>query len=197
MRIVLQKFFVVVRLDHEGVDLAQPLDHRFRGVTEIGDKPERARAGMKRETHRIDRIVRHRKRLDMDIADRKIRSGPEQPPVSMPRKNAAADRFRGEGIAVDGNSVFPAEHFEPANVIAMFVREENAIELARGDSALFEPQDELTRAQSTINEQPAMIGRDKRAISGAAAAEHGETEHVRLVADAIGILKQNWLWTAQ
>ena len=30
-----------------------------------------------------------------------------------------------------------------------------------------------------------MIGRDERAISGAAAAEHGQGEHVRLVADAV------------
>ena len=48
MRIVLQKFFVMIRLDHERVDLAQPLDHHLRRVTKIGDEPERARAGMKR-----------------------------------------------------------------------------------------------------------------------------------------------------
>ena len=43
MRIVLQKFFVVIRLDHERVDVAQPLDHHLRRVTEIGNESERAR----------------------------------------------------------------------------------------------------------------------------------------------------------
>jgi hypothetical protein len=36
----------------------------------------------------------------------------------------------------------------------------------------------LTGAQSAIDQNPAMIGRDQRAVSGAAAAEHRQTEHV-------------------
>ena len=75
---------------------------------------------------------------------------------------------------------FPAEHFEAANVIAMLVGEEDAIELARRDSALFEAKDELARAQAAIDQEPAMIGRDERAISGAAAAEHGQCEHASI-----------------
>lgn len=83
MRIVLQKFFVVIGLDHEGVDLAEPLDHHLRGVTKVGDESERARAGVKRVPDRIDRIVRNGKSLDGDIADRKVRTGPKQPPVAV------------------------------------------------------------------------------------------------------------------
>jgi hypothetical protein len=82
-------------------------------------------------------------------------------------------------------------------VIAVLVGEEHAIELPRSDSALLEAQDELARAQSAIDQQPAMIGRDQRAVSGAAAAEHRQSEHVRLVTDALGILKQNCLLLAQ
>jgi hypothetical protein len=62
-------------------------------------------------------------------------------------------------------------------MIAVLVGEEDAIELRRGDPALLEPDDDLPRAQSSINENPAMISRDKGAISGAAAAEHRQTEH--------------------
>ena len=64
-------------------------------------------------------------------------------------------------------------------MIAMLVSEEDAIELARGDPALREPKHELARAQPAIDQEPAMIGRDERAISGAAAAEHGQREHDR------------------
>ena len=69
MRIVLQKFFVMIRLDYEGVDLAEPLDHHLRGVTEIGNEAQRARAGMKRVADRIDRIVRDGESLNGNIAD--------------------------------------------------------------------------------------------------------------------------------
>ena len=62
-------------------------------------------------------------------------------------------------------------------MIAVLVGEEHAIELLGRDSALLETQDELPRAQAAIDEKPAMIGRDQRAVSRAPAAEHRQTEH--------------------
>jgi len=75
-------------------------------------------------------------------------------------------------------------------MVAMFVSEEDAIKPVGRDSALGQAQDELSRAQSAIDQKPAMVGCDKRAVSCAPAAEHRQREHVRLVADATGILKQ-------
>jgi hypothetical protein len=82
-------------------------------------------------------------------------------------------------------------------MIAMFVSEQNAIELVGSDPALGEAKDELTRTQPAIDQEPAMIGGDERAVSGAPAAEHRQTEHVRLVADATCILKRNCLSIAK
>ena len=92
---------------------------------------------------------------------------------------------------------FPAEHFETADMIAMFVGQEHAIELVWSDPALREAQDELARTQPAIDQQPAMIGGDERAVPGAAAPEHCQSEHVRLVTDAIGILKRNCFSVAE
>jgi hypothetical protein len=75
---------------------------------------------------------------------------------------------------------FPAEHFETANMIAVFMGEQHTVELSRADSALLEPERELARAQAAINQKPAMIGRDERAVSCAAAAKHGQCEHVSI-----------------
>ena len=75
---------------------------------------------------------------------------------------------------------FPAEHFQAANVIAMFMSEEDAIELRGSDSALPEAKNELARAQAPIDQKTAMIGRDERAISRAAAAEHRQSEHASI-----------------
>jgi hypothetical protein len=58
--------------------------------------------------------------------------------------------------------------------------EEHAIELPRRDPALFEPDHDLPRAQPAIDQNPAMIRRDQRAIPRAAAAEHGQCEHASI-----------------
>jgi hypothetical protein len=92
---------------------------------------------------------------------------------------------------------FAAKHFEAAHVIAVFVGEQDAIELVGRDSAPGEAQDELSRAQSAVDQQPTMIGCDERAVSRAPASEHRQGEHARLVTDAIGFLKQNCLLLAE
>src|SRR2546426_9769624 len=73
--------------------------------------------------------------------------------------------------------MFAAEHFESADMIAMFVSEQDAIELFRRNSAHLQARQNLARAQSTIDEQATMIGCDQGAVSAAAAAEHDEAEH--------------------
>ena len=40
--VVLQKFFVVISLDHERLHRSQTFSDQFGYVTEIGDKPEAA-----------------------------------------------------------------------------------------------------------------------------------------------------------
>ena len=180
----LEKFLVVIRFDDERVHFAQSFHQHLRGVTEVGDKPETAAPGVKRVTDRLDRVMRHREGLHRDVADGELRSGPEQAPVAMRGERAAADRFRGQGVAIDRDVKFPAEHFQPADVIAMLMRQEHAIELRRRDPAEREPHHQLARAQAAIDEQPAMIGHDQRAVSGAATAEHREAEHTRYITSA-------------
>ena len=45
--------------------------------------PERARAGMKNEPDRLDRVVRNGESFDRDIADGKSGAGAENTPVAM------------------------------------------------------------------------------------------------------------------
>ena len=189
LRIILQKFFVVVRFDDERVHPAQALDQHLGGATEIGDVTEGPRSGVKSETDWIDRVMRYRESLDRNIADGKFRAGAEEAPIAMTGERAAADRFRGERVAIDRDLKFPAEHFEPVDMIAVFVCKQDAIELPGSDAAERQTDHELARAQSAIDQDAAMIGRDERAVSGAAAAEHGQSEHARLVTDALSVHK--------
>ena len=72
MFIVLQKFFVMICLDYKRVHFAQSLDDHLGRITEVCDETEAARASVKSEPDRIDGIMRHGKRLNRDIADRKL-----------------------------------------------------------------------------------------------------------------------------
>jgi hypothetical protein len=84
----------VIRLNDERLHLAQPFDDQFGDVTEICDKPQAARAGMKYEPERINCVVRHGERLHRDVADRKLGAGRKDPPVTVSLERAvAANRF--------------------------------------------------------------------------------------------------------
>src|SRR5262249_11556637 len=83
MGIVLQKFFIVIRLNDERVHVAEPLDDHFGRITEIRDESKAARSGIKREADRIDRIVRDGKSLDGDVADFELGSGAKNSPVPI------------------------------------------------------------------------------------------------------------------
>ena len=89
----------------------------------------------------------------------------------------SAHRLGGLRVRVNGDVEFAAKHFETANVIAMFMREQDAIELFGIHPALLKAQNDLARAQATIDQNFAMIGGDERAVSGTAAPEHRQTEH--------------------
>ena len=125
----------------------------------------------------LDRIVWDGKTLDQNIADSEFRTGTKDSPVfvlAQPEATNCLGRLR---VAINWNGKFPAKHFQPANVIAMLVRKKQAIELLGGDATSLKPDDDLARAQSTIDQNPAVIGGNESAIPGAAATEHGQAEH--------------------
>ena len=125
----------------------------------------------------LDRIVWDGKGLDQDIADREFRSGTKDSPVFVLAQAEATNGLGRLRVAINWNGKLPAKHFQPANVIAMLMCKKQTVELLGGDATLLKADDDLARAQSTIDQNPAVIGGNERAIPGAAAAEHGQTEH--------------------
>jgi hypothetical protein len=125
----------------------------------------------------LDRIVWDGKGLDQDIADREFRTGTKDSPVFVLAQAEATNGLGRLRVAINWNGKFPAKHFQPANVIAMLMCKKQTVELLGGNATLLKADDDLARAQSTIDQNPAVIGGNERAIPGAAAAEHGQTEH--------------------
>src|SRR5205807_9497402 len=79
VRVVLQKFFIVIGLDHQCLHMTQPFHDHFGNVTEIGNKSEAAGTGGKHESERIDRVMRHGKRLYCNVAVEKLLNGRKEP----------------------------------------------------------------------------------------------------------------------
>jgi hypothetical protein len=122
--------------------------------------------------------MRHGKTLHGDIADIEFRSGAKDSPVAMMLERAAtANGFGRLGVRINWNVEFSAENFQAANVVAVFVSEKNTVKLFRIHPALLEPKNDLAGAQSAIDQDSGMIGREERTVSGTAAPEHCQTEH--------------------
>ena len=90
------------------------------------------------------------------------------------QETVATERFRRESIAKNRHIKFAGENFKSADVIGVFMREKHPIKLFRRDAAFCQAQNQLSRTQPAIDKNLAMIGRDQRAVSPAAAAEHGK-----------------------
>src|SRR5947207_481463 len=115
----LQKFLVMIRLDDQGVHLAQALDQHLRGVTQISNVAETAVCGVKGITDWVNGVMRHCECLDDDIADVELGAGAKNPPVLVLSESGSSYRFRRLGVAIDRDRKYLAEHFNPEDVNAM------------------------------------------------------------------------------
>jgi len=110
-RIILQKFFVVVCLDHKRVHFAQPFDQHLCRVTEISNEAKTAACRVKGVADRVNGIVRYCKGLDGDVADAELGPGPKNSPILVLSESGTADRFRRVCVAINRDGNFPAQHF--------------------------------------------------------------------------------------
>src|SRR4030095_3251400 len=178
IRIILQKFFVMIGFDDERLDLAQAFYNHFCRVAEIGDETETTRARVTGKTKGIDSVVWHGEGLDGHIADGELGPGAQDSPVAMVVATyIAPTRLGTERGAINRHLQFATKNFESANMIAVLVRKKDTIELAWRDPALREAQHQLSRAQTAIDENLAMLRCNQCAVSRAPAAKHRQTEH--------------------
>src|SRR5437764_2899875 len=103
IRIVLQKFLVMIRFDDERMHLAQTFDQHFCRITKVGDEAEATIAGMKRIADRLYRIVRDGKTLHQDIANGELGAGAKNAPDFVFAYAEATDRFRSLRISINEN----------------------------------------------------------------------------------------------
>ena len=168
----------MVRFDQYRVRGPDPLVDQLRGKPEIGEESQRSAAVVQDETDRFHGIVRNGKALDIDIANPEIAASDEQSPI-LRSSLFAAERLRGQAIAVDGRLEVFAPDIETAAVVTVLVGEEDPVDLQWITAARAQALESLLCTQATIDQQPGLRRFHQRAISGAATAEDGEVKHVR------------------
>src|ERR1700730_3258642 len=128
LRVSLQPLLIMIGLNDESVDFADTLPGKFRGIAEIGEKSDRTVIAGQDKRDRIDRIMRHVKCLDVDILNRKGRTGGEDLITVGLCESPSAEVFRGERVTINRHVKFSAEDFQAGDMITVLVREQDAIE---------------------------------------------------------------------
>jgi len=87
-------------------------------ANEVGDKPSPLRSGIKREATGIDRVVRHRKSLDKDVANLEFGAGAKDSPSSdVDPTRRRTHCFGGLRVRINRpTSNLRTEHLQSANV---------------------------------------------------------------------------------
>ena len=128
----LQHLHIVIGFEHQAIAIAQVLLYQFGHVTEIGHQRKLHPGGAKREAERVDGVVGNTKRRDFDIAHAKSLTGLDEfdafeaACVPLGKK---AQRF-GVRLSTEiyGSVPFGKQRGETADMIGVFVRDENTVE---------------------------------------------------------------------
>ena len=152
----------MVRFQHEGMRRPHPLEDEFRGVTEIREESDISLVCPQQETHRIHRVVRDREGVDANVANGEFRPGFEQGEVQSYPGEILRDGIAGQPVAVDGNPGLGAESAEPADVVAVFVGDEDAVEPLGRASDAREALADLFRTEPGIDEQSGLDRKSTR-----------------------------------
>ena len=174
----LEQFQVMIGFEQQHVRDADAFDDEIRGVAEVSQETDVARAGANQETDRIVGIVRHGEGVHDDIAHFKCCARAENPAVES-GVELIFNRLLGEAVAEDRNPELRAQHCQTLNMIAVFVRDEDAVQPLRRAAYGGKPPPDLTAAQTGVDEQPRLVCFEVSAIAGRAAAQDRQVDRHR------------------
>ncbi len=173
--IFLQQFHVVVGFEHHHVYRAHSFDNELGRVAEVGQHADRVRAAVDGEADRVVGVVRNAERFDREVADFKWVAGREESPGCFRlaiELRIGGDGFGCEPVGVNGNRLRAAQNREATRVVAVFVREQNGVEVGSRATDGREPLCDLPAAQPGIDEDGSAFGFDECAVTGTAAAQN-------------------------
>ena len=182
-RAVLEHLHVVIGFEHEDIGGAEAVEDHFGHVAEVGGETNVAGGGANQITDGILGIMRDGKSFDGDIGEFKGVAGVEDVPVDPGMPDIGG--FEGEigffaplllespdggvlggAVAIDGDVKFIGDAEQAADVVGMFVGDEDGGEIfgcaADGREALAD----LARRETGVHKDAGFVGLDVGAITG-------------------------------
>ena len=169
----IEQVFVVVGFDKQGTQAAKFAGDGTGDVADIREQPKRLFLVPDDETDGIHCVVLGSKGVDSGMADTERLAGLEGDPVAALDAGFAHDLGCG-GSGEDRSWVIFEENLQAADVIAVFVGEQNAVEGFWRDADLGKAQRELLGAQASIDHEPHAAAIDDCRIATAATSKHRE-----------------------
>src|SRR5258706_9954062 len=138
----LEHVAAVIRFDDNRRAPAQPFRNQRRYVTKIEQRRDLHSVVRGRESKIVDRIMRHGKRMKLDLSDLKVAAGIDLDSTiaqsvgalsGLVVRDPDASGFANVGVSRLGRNEYRAieisyQHPQAATMIAMFVRNQNAVE---------------------------------------------------------------------
>ena len=169
--VLLQEFEIVVRFEEQNICGAHPLKNQPGGVPEIGEKADVTRWSVDEKPDRIIRVMRDAERVDDHIAQLERGTGGEEAKIELGLELQFNRLFR-EPVAIDWNLQLGGQPEQPLDVVRVFVRDENAVEIFRRAADREQALADLAPAQPGIDEQPDLFGFQVGAVAARTAAEN-------------------------
>lgn len=122
--ILLEKSFVMIGLNQEGVYPADGFHHLAGGEAEIGQHGKTAAIRAQNKTHRIGCIMWNRKWKNFNRSESKPRATGKKVPTGLDPRPFQV--IGSEGIGKHRYPVFVHKYFQPLGVVAMLVSQKDA-----------------------------------------------------------------------
>ncbi len=188
---ILEHLHIVIGFEHKDIGGTEAVENHLGHVAEVGGEADVAGGSADEIADGILGIVRDGKGFDGDIGEFKGVAGVEDVPVDFGMPEIGG--FEGEigflaplllegpdggvlrgAVAIDGNIKFIGDAEQAADVVGMFVGDEDGREIFRRAADGREALADLARREAGIHEDTGFGGLDIGAIAGGTAAEHGE-----------------------
>ena len=170
----------MIRFQHQSIAIAQVLLHQFGHVTEIGDERELHAVGAKGEAERVDGVVGNAEGRDFDIADAKSVAGFNEldalEAARMPFRKKTQSFGMGFRIEVDGGAPGAQQGRQAADVIGMFVGDDDAVEAIEGMSQRGQAAQRFALSQARIHQQARLGSLEQGAIARTARRENAHAK---------------------
>ena len=166
----LEHLEIVVRFEHQQIGAAQMELHRVRDIAEVGDHADLDALRAEAETHRIDRVVRNSKAVDIDITNGKSGAGLKaiEPRCVLIPGNRGSREPGNENGDLEGSG----QRYQAAHVIGVLVSDEDGIQAFRQLADRGHPRHDIALAEAGIDEKAGAFGAYESRVPRTAAREH-------------------------